>query len=570
MPRYLITSALPYINGVKHLGNLIGSMLPGDVYARYLRAQGQEVLYVCATDEHGTPAELAAREASQSVEQYCQEQHLVQKELGERFFLSFDIFGRSSSAQNQELTQHFATALRDQGYIEERESIQLYSPADERYLPDRYVIGTCPHCSFDRARGDQCENCTRVLDPTSLINPRSAISGSTQLEPRATRHLFLQLEKLQGQLKAWIEEHPQWPILTSSIAHKWLTEGLKARGITRDLSWGVPVPFEGFEGKVFYVWFDAPIEYIGATKEWADADPSGGRDWKSWWYEAKDVHHVQFMAKDNIPFHTIMWPGTIMGTKEPWKLADFVKGYNWLTYDGGKFSTSQGRGIFMDTALELLPADYWRWYLIANAPESDDSDFTWDAFGNCVNKELGSTFGNFVNRLAKLSAKHFGAVIPAGGEIGDVERHLAHELDERIATLSTHLEKIEFRKAAAELYLIWQLGNGYLQKSEPWVLAETNKEAAALVLRTGFNLARLYAILSTPFIPERCDTILDALHVSQTDRTWPKPSSVLEEMQRLAPNAPLDEIPVLFPRIAPEQIAAWKEQFSGATEAVSS
>src|SRR4051795_9079461 len=298
MPRYLITSALPYINGVKHLGNLIGSMLPADVHARHLRANGEDVLAICAPAEHGTPAELAAAEAGLEVAEYCAQQHAIQKDLGERFGLSFDHFGRSSSPENRELTQYFARLLDEQGLIEERVSTQIYSLADGRFLPDRYVIGTCPHCGYDRARGDQCENCTRLLDPTDLIEPRSAISGSTDLEPRETRHLFLLQSKLAADLREWLATKTSWPILARSIAFKWLDEGLEDRGITRDLKWGVPVDRPGFEEKVFYVWFDAPIEYIAATKEWADVDPDR-RDWRSWWFDASDVRYTQFMAKDN-------------------------------------------------------------------------------------------------------------------------------------------------------------------------------------------------------------------------------------------------------------------------------
>lgn len=363
MARHLVTSALPYINGIKHLGNMVGSMLPADVYSRYLRQRGHDVLYICATDEHGTPAELAAKAAGVSVAEFCGQAHDAQKAVYDGFQLAFDYFGRSSSQQNVEITQHFARQLHRNGFIEERVIRQVYSPVDGRFLPDRYVEGTCPHCGYDKARGDQCENCTRVLDPTDLLNPRSAISGSTELEVRETKHLFLLQSKLQREVEAWVALHEaQWPQLSSSIARKWLTEGLHDRAITRDLDWGVPVPTDTWpelaaEGKVFYVWFDAPIEYIGATKEWSDAGPDGEtRDWKSWWYEADDtVRYTQFMAKDNVPFHTVMFPATELGVREPWKKVDVVKGFNWLTYYGGKFSTSQKRGIFTDAALEMLP-----------------------------------------------------------------------------------------------------------------------------------------------------------------------------------------------------------------------
>ena len=370
MNSILVTSALPYINGVKHLGNLVGSMLPADVFARFQRARGRETLYICATDEHGTPAELAALEAGQDVATYCAEQHDIQKELGERFGLSWDYFGRSSRRPNHELTQHFARALWKRGHLEVRMTKQVYSNADKRFLPDRYVIGTCPHCGYERARGDQCENCTRVLDPADLINPRSALSGSTDIEIRDSAHLFLKQSQFVRRSCApgSTAIASDWPVLVTSIANKWLDEGLHDRGITRDLEWGVPVPDDigdgKLKGKVFYVWFDAPIEYIGATKEWADANGKGDA-WRDWWYgdAAKDVTYYEFMGKDNVPFHTVGFPVTILGSGEPWKLVDRIKGFNYINYCGGKFSTSAearrvhgfGAGDSAGGLLALLP-----------------------------------------------------------------------------------------------------------------------------------------------------------------------------------------------------------------------
>ncbi|MEM7768132.1 MAG: class I tRNA ligase family protein, partial [Pseudomonadota bacterium] len=309
--RILITSALPYINGIKHLGNLAGSMLPADVYARFQRLQGHDVLYVCATDEHGTPAELAAQAAKLDVRAYCDEQHEIQRAAGKGFALSYDWFGRSSSAENAALTQQFAHALEAEGLLEERVSKQVYSVDDGRFLPDRYVEGTCPHCGYEKARGDQCDNCGRLLDPVDLIEPYSAVSGSRAIEIRETAHLFLLQSKMQAAIRAWVEASTDWPQLARSIALKWLDEGLRDRAITRDLNWGVPVTLPdgsirpGFEEKVFYVWFDAPVEYIAATQEWA---AQSGGDWQSWWRTdagAEAVEYVQFMGKDNVAFHTV-------------------------------------------------------------------------------------------------------------------------------------------------------------------------------------------------------------------------------------------------------------------------
>ncbi|MEM8596516.1 MAG: methionine--tRNA ligase [Pseudomonadota bacterium] len=575
MARVLITSALPYINGVKHLGNLVGSMLPSCAYARYMRARGHEVLLICATDEHGTPAELAAAKAGQSVAEYCAEMHETQKRLGAGFQLSFDHFGRSSSARNHALTQEFAGRLADAGLIEEVDERQIFSPTDGRFLPDRYVEGTCPNCGYDRARGDQCENCTKQLEPTDLINPRSAISGATDLEVRSTRHLYLRQSRMRERLRAWIDGQADWPILTTSIAKKWLDDGdgLQDRSITRDLDWGIPVkrgtdPWPGMEGKVFYVWFDAPIAYIAATAEWADATGQDDAAWERWWREdrgAEDVRYVEFMAKDNIPFHTLSFPVTIMGANEvgngqSWKLVNYIKGFNWLTYDGGKFSTSQGRGVFMDQALDLLPSDYWRWWLLSNAPESADSDFTWETFQGGVNKDLADVLGNFVSRITKFCRSKFGEVVPDGA-YGPREHAVTAALEARLRAYEGHFEAIEIRRSTAELRAIWVLGNEYLQEAAPWATIKTDPAAAAATVRYALNLVRLYAILSRPFIPDASDAILRAFGAESAAMAWPEDlSTALEAL----PAGQAFSVPEnLFAKITDEDRDAMAARFAG-------
>ncbi|KUL43538.1 methionine--tRNA ligase [Streptomyces violaceusniger] len=575
MARHLITSALPYINGIKHLGNMVGSMLPADVYSRYMRQRGHDVLYICATDEHGTPAELAAKEAGLPVDEFCAQQHEAQKAIYDGFGLAFDYFGRSSSAQNVQITQTIARELKTNGFIEERSIRQVYSNADGRFLPDRYIEGTCPHCGYDKARGDQCENCTRVLDPTDLIDARSAISGSSDLEVRETKHLFLLQSKLAEEVAAWVDERGKdWPTLASSIAHKWLNEGLQDRAITRDLDWGVPVPADTWpelaaEGKVFYVWFDAPIEYIGATKEWADAardtDPEQ-RDWKSWWYDVDEtVRYTEFMAKDNVPFHTVMFPATLLGTRDAWKKVDYVKAFNWLTYYGGKFSTSQKRGVFTDAALEVLPADYWRYFLMANAPESDDTSFTWEHFTATVNKDLADTLGNFVNRVLSFSRKRFGDEVPAGKAAGEAEERLGEEIARLLAEYEEHMDTLQFRKAAAALRALWSAGNSYLEEKAPWLEIKTDQEAAALTLRTAMNLIHLYAIVSEPFIPTSARAMRSAFALSEDTAVW-----VGREEAKALASVPAGTAftvpPVLFAKITEEDLESFRERFGGAEQ----
>jgi methionyl-tRNA synthetase len=518
MTKYLITSALPYINGVKHLGNLAGSLLPADIHARFRRQNGDEVLFLCGTDEHGTPAELAARAEGLPVAEYCARQHARQADIYRRFGLSFDHFSRSSGAANRALTQEIFRRLDAAGFVEERSVRQAYSPSDGRFLPDRYITGTCPHCGSTDARGDQCESCTRLLDPEQLIAPRSAISGATDIEFRATRHLFHRLSALDGELRRWIDGRSDWPPLVRSIALKWLNEGLRDRCITRDLSWGVPVPKPGFEDKVFYVWFDAPIGYIAAAVEWAQAAP--GRDWRDWW-EGDDVRYVQFLAKDNVPFHAISFPATLIGSGLPLKLVDVIKGFNWLTFDGGKFSTSQGRGLFTDRALELLPADNWRWWLAANAPEGSDTDFTVERFVADVSKDLADTFGNLVNRCLAFVETRFDSVVPTVGESSDAERAVEAQLATHRRLLREHHEALSFRKAADEVRAIWRLGNRYLAEAAPWSVIERDRVRAGVIVRTGITLLRAAAEAAWPFIPRAADTVLGCLDGDRIRRPPP-------------------------------------------------
>ena len=569
MARYLITSAIPYINGIKHLGNLVGSQLPADLYARYLRQRDHEVMFICATDEHGTPAELAATESGKPVAEFCEEMHKIQTKVGSGFRLSFDYFGRSSSPQNHKLTQYFAGKLADAGLIEEIIESQIFSIEDERFLPDRYIEGTCPNCNYENARGDQCENCTKQLNPIDLINPRSAISGSKNLEARETKHLYLRQSALKDKLNTWINSKNNWPILTTSIAKKWLHDGdgLQDRGITRDLKWGVPVkkgdqPWPGMEGKVFYVWFDAPIEYIAATSEWAKSLKLPDVAWERWWRTdkgAEDVEYVQFMGKDNVPFHTLSFPATIMGSGEPWKLVDYIKSFNYLNYDGGQFSTSQKRGIFMDQALNLLPSDYWRWWLLSHAPETSDSEFTWENFQLSINKDLADVLGNFVSRVTKFCRSKFGETVPEGGSFGVEEYKLISNLNKRLKTYESYLDGIEIRKSASELRAIWALGNEYLQIVGPWSCFKEDPIKAAMQIRLALNLIRIYAVISAPFIPDTTDAILKSLKIS--DKSWP--TDLTKAVTKLAPGNPFVTPENLFNKISDEDRDLWALKFSG-------
>jgi methionyl-tRNA synthetase len=386
---------------------------------------------------------------------------------------------------------------------------------------------------------------------------------------RETKHLYLRQRSLRDKLEAWIDSKHDWPILTTSIAKKWLNDGdgLQDRGITRDLHWGIPVkkgdqPWPGMEGKVFYVWFDAPIEYIAATAEWADANGKPDAEWERWWRTdkgAQDVTYYQFMGKDNVPFHTLSFPATILGSGEPWKLVDYLKSFNYLNYDGGQFSTSQGRGVFMDQALSILPADYWRWWLLSHAPESADSEFTWENFQASVNKDLADVLGNLVSRVTKFAVSKFGNTVPAGGHFGPLETALIADLGARITDYTRLMEQMEVRKAAAELRAIWVIGNEYLQAAAPWSVAKTDPEQAQAIVRLALNLIRVYAILSAPFIPDASQAMMQA--VGSDDRTWPHDISAA--MRTLPPGHGFTVPENLFRKITDEERADWQQKFSG-------
>lgn len=561
MSKVLITSALPYINGVPHLGHMVGCLLPSDIYARYMRMMGNQVLYIAGTDEHGTTSEVGALKEGMDVQSYCDMYHTRHAQTYQDFNLSFDCFGRTSSEQNKEITYHIFEQLDKNGFIEERTIKQVYSVDDAMFLADRYITGTCPHCGYDKARGDQCENCTKVLEPTELINPKSSVSGSTNLEVRETKHLFLNLPKIESKLGEWIKtKEPFWPDVAYTIAQKWLKEGLQARCITRDLKWGFPVNKPGYEDKVFYVWFDAPIGYIGITKQWADENPSE-RNWKDWWLDAKDVRHVEFMGKDNVPYHSITFPATLLGTGENWTQVDYLKGMSYLTYEGGKFSKSEKRGVFAEDAVKDFPADYWRYWLMSNAPEGSDASFSFDLFAAVVNKDLNGVLGNFVSRVLKMTSSKIGNAIPAGGELTQVEKDLIATLQTKVNDYFKYMDELEFRKAMNELRAIWVEGNNYISTTEPWTVIKTDEARAAAILRTCINLIRIFAVLSTPIMPTISASMLARLGLKTGDMPSLKDFDIAKEIVALQAGQTFEVGEPLFERITPEKIEELKQKY---------
>lgn len=554
--RILITSALPYVNGIPHLGHLAGCLLPSDVYARFNRLIGNEVLYIGGTDEHGTPSEIGAKKEGMDVYDYTTKYHNLHKDIYKKFNLSFDYFGRTSSKENIETTQQIAKELFKNGYIEERESEQMFCLTDNMFLPDRYVIGTCPYCGADNARGDQCEKCTKVLDAKDLINPRSAISRATDLEFRKTKHLYITLSKLSDKVRDWVNSR-DWNKLTIGIANKWLDEGLEDRSITRDLKWGVPVPadvFPDMEGKVFYVWFDAPIGYISITKELL------GDEYKKWWRldsGADNVRYVEFMGKDNVPFHSITFPATLIGADENYKKVDVLKGLSYLNFNGGKFSKSANRGIFADQAIEEFEADYWRYWLIKNAPETDDTDFTFERFAEEINKDLNDVLGNFILRVLKFYNSKFGSEVLHNSRNSEKEKEVIKTLSEKVATYTTLLQNMEYRKAMSELRSIWVLGNEYIDELAPWSVYKTEPDVAGEILVFAMNLIRLFMILARPIIPNTTERILSSLN---TNGDWI--FDVKKEISEILKGHKFSIPESVFTKISADKVAELNEKYN--------
>ncbi len=510
--KYLITSALPYVNNNLHIGHLVGCWLPSDVYARFCRARGRDVLYICGTDEHGTTSEIAAAKENMTVEEYVDKYRALHEQSVRDFNLSFDLYGRTHTEKQEKLIQDLFLRLEELGMISERTSLQPYSVKEEKFLADRFVIGTCPRCGYERAYGNECDKCFANLEPADLINPRSAVDPESPVEMRETKHLYFRTSAMQEKLREWIDSRVGWSKTALSIANKWLAEGLQDSPITRDLKWGVPVNKAGYENKVFYVWFDAPWGYVSISQY-------ANENWADWWHGGDDVHYAQFMGKDNVSFHSIFFPAQELAMNDNWKTVDMLKGMNFLNFEGAKVSKSTGNGIFLNDAIREFPADYWRYALIASAPETDDTDFTSERFADIVNKDLNGMLGNFVSRVCKLTEKNFGTKVPKSCGI---DSELKSQIDEKLSELTTALDACEFRASIAALRGLYAIGNEYMTRNAPWALVKDGDiESAADVLNECFQLIDLYSRVSAPFIPDSADKI-QSVFVEKSDLSWPE------------------------------------------------
>ncbi|MFW6338915.1 MAG: methionine--tRNA ligase, partial [Alkalispirochaetaceae bacterium] len=545
----LITSALPYVNNIPHLGNLI-QVLSADVFARFCRERGYETLYVCGTDEYGTATETRAREEGISPKELCTRYYKIHTDIYDWFNISFDKWGRTSTPEHTEITQDIFLKLYKNGYIQERTIQQLYSEESEMFLADRYVRGTCPKCGYEDARGDQCENCGSLLDPMDLIDPRSVFDNSTPVV-RETTHLYIDLPAILPKLQEWMKEASvkgNWSRNAIQMTQGWIRDGLRERAITRDLKWGIPVPLKEYQDKVFYVWFDAPIGYISITATYTDK-------WEEWWKNPEEVELFQFIGKDNIPFHTVIFPSSLLGSGDNWTMLHHMSSSEYLNYEGGQFSKSKGIGVFGNDAKETgIPADVWRFYIFYNRPETSDFTFTWKDFQEKVNGELIGNFSNLVNRTFTFLMKQF------DGEIVHVDRNepWAKEFWEEVEKLESEitedLEWAHLRDGLRKVFALSSYGNRVFQSAEPWKSKESDPEGTKRLLANLAYLVRDLAVLIRPYLPATAEKIGSFLGLQ--DYGWEQ-LRVTEGIDRVR------GVQILFKQLEDEFVAELQKRFSG-------
>ena len=508
--RYLVTSALPYANGPVHIGHLAGVYVPSDIYVRYLRQRGADVISVCGSDEHGVPITIKARKEGVTPQDIVDKYHNIIKSSFERLGMSFDIYSRTSSATHAKTASDFFRTLYDKGEFTEATSQQYYDEEAQTFLADRYITGTCPKCGNDRAYGDQCEKCGSTLNATDLIDPKSAVSGSKPVM-RETKHWYLPLDKHEQMLREWIlEGHKEWKSNVYGQCKSWLDGGLQPRAVSRDLDWGIPVPVEGAEGKVLYVWFDAPIGYISATK---DLTP----DWEKYW-KSEDTKMVHFIGKDNIVFHCIVFP-SMLKAHGGYILPEIVPANEFLNLEGDKISTSRNWAVWLHEYLDEFPGkeDVLRYVLCANAPETKDNDFTWKDFQARNNNELVAILGNFVNRALVLTQKYYDGVVPAAGELTDYDRETLAEMPRIRKALEENIEGYRFREALKEAMNLARLGNKYLADTEPWKVVKTDPERVKTILNIALQITAELSIAIEPFMPFSAAKIIKMLNIEKLD-----------------------------------------------------
>lgn len=543
--RTLVTAALPYANGPVHIGHLAGVYVPADIYVRYLRLKGEDVKFIGGSDEHGVPITIKAKKEGVTPQDICDRYHNIIKKSFEGLGISFDIYSRTTSKIHERTASEFFKTLYDKGEFIEKTSKQLYDEQAHQFLADRYVTGTCPHCGYEHAYGDQCESCGTSLNATDLINPRSAITGNVPVL-KETTHWYMPLDKWEPALRKWIlEDHKEWKPNVYGQCKSWLDEHLQPRAVTRDLDWGIPVPIEGVTGKVLYVWFDAPIGYISNTKELLP------NDWQKYW-KSKDSRIIHFIGKDNIVFHCLIFPAMLMA-EGSYQLPENVPANEFLNLEGEKISTSRNWAIWLNEYLEEFPGkqDVLRYVLTANAPETKDNDFTWKDFQQRNNSELVAIYGNFVNRALVLTKKYFDSVVPAAHELTDYDRHTIEEFKNVKETLGDNIEHFHFREALKDAMNLARIGNKYLADTEPWKLAKTDMARVETIMNIALQVCANLAIAFEPFLPFSSQKLRHMLGMPETD--W----NVLGSVDILQPGHQVAQQPqLLFEKIDDDVIDA--------------
>eukprot|EP01112_Ceratiomyxa_fruticulosa_P013996 TRINITY_DN3979_c0_g1_i3.p1 TRINITY_DN3979_c0_g1~~TRINITY_DN3979_c0_g1_i3.p1 ORF type:complete len:766 (+),score=188.14 TRINITY_DN3979_c0_g1_i3:217-2514(+) len=549
----LITSALPYVNNVPHLGNIIGSVLSADVYARYSRLRGVNTLFVCGTDEYGTATETKALQEGLTPKQICDKYNRIHAQIYDWFNISFDIFGRTSTPQQSDICQDIFKRLHDNDQLVEQTIEQLYCDGCKKFLADRFVEGTCPSCSYEDARGDQCDRCGKLLNPVELKDPRCKVCSSTPTV-KPTTHMFLDLRKLQPKIEDFVKESSHkglWSSNAIQITGKWINETLEPRCITRDLQWGVKVPLPGYESKVFYVWFDAPIGYISITANYTP-------EWEKWWKNPNNVELFQFMGKDNVPFHTVIFPACLIGTGVRHTLLNHISTTEYLNYEDGKFSKSRGTGVFGDGVRDTgIPPEVWRYYLLANRPEQSDSIFSWEDFGQKNNAELLSCLGNYVNRSLKFVVDRFDSKVPPIGKLHDIDNKFIEDVNKDLTAYLAAMDKISEKEGLHIAMGIVQIGNKYIQDTKPWELVTEDKERCGTIVSLSVNLVHLIIAIFEPFLPSFSDKVRDQL------KSEPHQIPSQFKPPTLAPHHEVGEVNPIFERLEKDRIEAFKEKFAG-------
>ena len=552
--RYLITSALPYANGPVHIGHLAGVYVPSDIYTRYLRLKGHDVISVCGSDEHGVPITIKARKEGITPQQVVDRYHEIIEKSFRRLGMSFDIYSRTSSPTHRVTASEFFRKLYDEGKFIEQTSMQYYDEEAKTFLADRYIVGTCPRCQNEKAYGDQCEKCGSTLSPDELINPKSAVSGAVPVK-RETKHWYLPLDKYEGFLREWIlEGHKEWKSNVYGQCKSWLDLGLQPRAVSRDLDWGIPVPVEGADGKVLYVWFDAPIGYISATK---DLTP----DWEKYW-KSEDTKMVHFIGKDNIVFHCIVFPAMLKAHGD-YILPENVPANEFLNLEGDKISTSRNWAVWLHEYLDEFPGkeDVLRYVLCANAPETKDNDFTWKDFQARNNSELVAVLGNFVNRALVLTKKYYDGAVPERGELTDYDETTIEELQKIKASLERNIEHYHFREALKDAMAYSRIGNKYLADTEPWKVVKTDPERVKTILNIALQITANTAIAIEPFMPFSAEKMLKMLAVDKFG--WEQ----LGSMELLSAGHTIGEAELLFEKIEDDVIQAQLDKLEASRKA---